>query len=221
MDFDSSEGQIDHLISKYIKTENEEENHEDEMVCKCSSHISCDQENFGKGIIDWVGCDKCKRWFHCDCFFSTTMSIPETYFICAECLKRENQKNLVLNMKNLRETTITEERRDDKQLLQEDSRVETRGRKKKKKEKKRVGPKRPLAPFMVYTIKKRKDLMKENPKTKISEISKMLGKEWRSLSENDKFPYVERSREEQERYRKELEEFRKNQKVEYEPSLFL
>ena len=37
-----------------------------------------------KSKIDWVGCDGCGKWFHCECICLKVKDIGDT-FLCSEC----------------------------------------------------------------------------------------------------------------------------------------
>ena len=50
--------------------------------------------------------------------------------------------------------------------------------------------KRPMNAFMLWSKQRRGKLAKENPNIKNPEISKMLGEEWRKMSEEEKQPFV-------------------------------
>ncbi|XP_018399918.1 PREDICTED: transcription factor Sox-14-like [Cyphomyrmex costatus] len=54
--------------------------------------------------------------------------------------------------------------------------------------------KRPMNAFMVWARDKRKLISQENPKMHNSEISKMLGVMWKKLTDEDKVPYIEKSK---------------------------
>lgn len=51
--------------------------------------------------------------------------------------------------------------------------------------------KRPLNSFMVWAKERRRQMNRDNPKMRNAEISKILGEEWRQLSEDVKKPFVE------------------------------
>ena len=53
-----------------------------------------------------------------------------------------------------------------------------------KKEKK--GPKRPLAPYMFYCKEQREIVKQNNPDVSFGELGKILGAQWKDLSEKDK-----------------------------------
>lgn len=58
--------------------------------------------------------------------------------------------------------------------------------KKPKAEKDPNAPKKPLTAFMLYTNKRRPEVMKQNPGLKITEISTIIGKEWKELTKEEK-----------------------------------
>jgi len=59
-------------------------------------------------------------------------------------------------------------------------------RKKAKAEKDPNAPKKPLTAFMLFTNLRRPDVMKSNPGIKITEISTIIGKEWKELTQEEK-----------------------------------
>ena len=65
-----------------------------------------------------------------------------------------------------------------------------KNRKTSRKNKTQSGGKRKMNPFMKFANKHRPEIMRSNPKMKIPEIGKTLGKKWRSLSEAEKKSYA-------------------------------
>ena len=51
--------------------------------------------------------------------------------------------------------------------------------------------KRPLNSFMVWAKERRRQMNRDNPKMRNAEISKILGEEWRQLSDEVKKPFIE------------------------------
>ena len=55
-------------------------------------------------------------------------------------------------------------------------------------------PKRPLNAFMMFAGERRKQIKKENSELKVTEISKLLGQEWKAMSEDEKSPYTKEAK---------------------------
>ena len=69
-------------------------------------------------------------------------------------------------------------------------------------------PKRAMSPFLFFSNEKRGLVQSENPDMKITEVSAKLGEMWRLMSDEEKKPYVERSRIDRDRYRSQQNEFK-------------
>lgn len=54
--------------------------------------------------------------------------------------------------------------------------------------------KRPMNPFMIFGCEKRRKLAQVNPRMHNSEISKILGAEWKRMSEYEKAPYIQEAK---------------------------
>lgn len=68
----------------------------------------------------------------------------------------------------------------------QDKSAKNKKQKKSKADKDPNAPKKPLTAFMLYTNKRRAEVMKENPGMKITEISTIIGKEWKELTDEEK-----------------------------------
>ncbi|CAI2369101.1 unnamed protein product [Moneuplotes crassus] len=68
----------------------------------------------------------------------------------------------------------------------QDKSAKNKKQKKSKADKDPNAPKKPLTAFMLYTNKRRSEVMKANPGMKITEISTIIGKEWKELTEEEK-----------------------------------
>eukprot|EP00939_MAST-03C_sp_MAST-3C-sp1_P004086 g4086.t1 len=66
-------------------------------------------------------------------------------------------------------------------------------RKRKNKQAKIPGLKRPSSSFMLYSIERRPHLKKEKPDLKFGEYGKIIGQEWRSMSDSEKEKYVDQA----------------------------
>ena len=65
-----------------------------------------------------------------------------------------------------------------------------------------------MSPFLFFSNEKRGIVQSENPDMKITEVSAKLGEMWRLMSDEEKKPYVERSRIDRDRYRSQQNEFK-------------
>lgn len=80
--------------------------------------------------------------------------------------------------------------------------------KKKKKEKDPLKPKHPISAFFAFSQSRRPALLEE--KKPVTEISKILGEEWKALSPAKRAPFEEIAAKEKERYSVELETYKRN-----------
>lgn len=71
-------------------------------------------------------------------------------------------------------------------------------------------PKRPLSAYMFFSKEKRLDIKKQNPEMKLGDISKIVGKSWKIISEDDKKKYNKMSDNDKTRYNKQMEEYKDN-----------
>jgi hypothetical protein len=78
-----------------------------------------------------------------------------------------------------------------------------RGRKKK-----RPGePKKPLSAYMIWSVKKMPEYKAKNPEMDFSELSKLLGAEWKKLDAAEKSEVEDLAMKEKERYKQEMETY--------------
>lgn len=71
---------------------------------------------------------------------------------------------------------------------------------------KKTGPKKPKSGFMFFSQERRKTLKEEQPTVSLTDASKIIGAEWKKLTEEDKRPYEEQASKDRERYKKEKED---------------
>jgi HMG (high mobility group) box len=77
-------------------------------------------------------------------------------------------------------------------------------------------PKRPMSAFLFFSLGKRSELKKVNPSLKNTEVSRLLGEMWRSASEEDRSPHIEKEKEEREKYKLAIAIWRKEFEVKQE-----
>ena len=70
----------------------------------------------------------------------------------------------------------------------------------------KTGPKKPKSGFMFFSQERRKTLKEEQPNVSITDASKIIGAEWKKLTEEEKRPYDELAQKDRERYKKEKED---------------
>ena len=74
----------------------------------------------------------------------------------------------------------------------------------------KVMPKRPKNAFMFFQLEKQKEVREKNPDIAQKDIFKVLGDQWKALSEAKKQPYYEMNEEDKKRYEDQLESYKKN-----------
>mmetsp|Transcript_2046 Transcript_2046/g.3842 ORF Transcript_2046/g.3842 Transcript_2046/m.3842 type:complete len:143 (-) Transcript_2046:814-1242(-) len=79
-----------------------------------------------------------------------------------------------------------------------------KGEKKKRAPKDKNAPKRAMPAYLIYSNEVREQVKKENPKASFGELGKLIGEQWKSMSEKQKKPYEEKSKKDKERYAKEM-----------------
>ncbi|KAI9486595.1 MAG: high mobility group box domain-containing protein [Benjaminiella poitrasii] len=76
-------------------------------------------------------------------------------------------------------------------------------------EKKRRGkkdpsaPKRGLSAYMFFSQENRAKVKEENPEATFGQLGKLLGEKWKSMSDDEKKPYVEKAEKDKQRYENE------------------
>jgi len=81
---------------------------------------------------------------------------------------------------------------------------------KKKVKKDPNAPKRPVSGYMLWLNDVRSQLKEDNPGLKITELSKVAGQKWRSLSSSVKAKYEEKYNESKSEYQKKLAEYKRS-----------
>lgn len=88
--------------------------------------------------------------------------------------------------------------------LQQASDIKIAGKSKKKDPN---APKKNLNSYMFYTREVREEVASANPTLKVNEVAKIIGEQWRKLSEEAKQPYVDLAAKDKIRYDKELKAY--------------
>ncbi|KAM7257176.1 hypothetical protein ACFE04_012917 [Oxalis oulophora] len=79
-------------------------------------------------------------------------------------------------------------------------------KKKTKKEKDPLKPKQPMSAFFLFSNERRAALLTENKN--VLEVAKILGEEWKNMSEKQKAPYEELAKKNKEKYLDEMEVYK-------------
>jgi len=62
-------------------------------------------------------------------------------------------------------------------------------------------PKRPMSAFLYFAQGRRTKIKSENPQMKNTEVSRILGEMWRNAPDKDRRPYINKEKEEREKYK--------------------
>jgi len=91
---------------------------------------------------------------------------------------------------------------------------------KSKKPKDKNAPKRPQSAYFLYLSERRTQLKTSDPDKKVTEVSKLIGQEWKKLTDEAKKPYAAKAIEEKTKYDNKLEEYQKSSQYrEYQEQL--
>jgi len=77
-------------------------------------------------------------------------------------------------------------------------------------------PKKPLTPYLYFTMDKRQSVKDGNKDIKFAETTKRLGEMWKEITPEDRKIYDEKGREDKARYEKQMAEFNEKAKAEAE-----
>jgi len=78
---------------------------------------------------------------------------------------------------------------------------------KEKKLKDENAPKRPKTAYLYFSEKVRPEIREENPELKMTEISKIIGEQWKQASPQSKLEYTKKADKDKARYKEEMEEY--------------
>lgn len=70
-------------------------------------------------------------------------------------------------------------------------------------------PKRPMSAFLYFSQGKRRQIKDANPSMKNTEVSRLLGEMWRNAPEEERRPHIEKEKEEREKYKVAISDWRK------------
>ena len=84
--------------------------------------------------------------------------------------------------------------------------MKTKGKKKAPKDP--LAPKHPLSSYLEFAVAKRQEVLDDIGPLSVGEVGKELGRRWKSLTAEEKQIYVTKSKENREKYEKELEEYK-------------
>lgn len=71
-------------------------------------------------------------------------------------------------------------------------------------------PKRPMSAFLYFSQGRRRQIKDANPSLKNTEVSRLLGEMWRNAPEEERRPHIEKEKEEREKYKVAIADWRKD-----------
>lgn len=71
-------------------------------------------------------------------------------------------------------------------------------------------PKRPMSAFLYFSQGRRQHIKEKHPEMKNTEVSRLLGEQWRNATDEERKPYIEKEREEREKYKVSIADWREN-----------
>jgi hypothetical protein len=132
--------------------------------------------------------------------------------------ENEAKENKARYQNELKKYKETQEYRDFQKKLKQHKEEKDDGTSKRKGKKtngKRRRPKDPNAPkkpqsaYFLFANDRRPKLRETHPDKKITDVAKMLGAEWKEMSEAEKKPWEELAKKNKEKHDKEMEEYKK------------
>uniref|UniRef100_A0A914ZNM9 Sex-determining region Y protein n=1 Tax=Parascaris univalens TaxID=6257 RepID=A0A914ZNM9_PARUN len=66
--------------------------------------------------------------------------------------------------------------------------------------------KRPLNAYMIWTVQERKKILAKDPKMKMNDVSRLMGEKWKTLSDKEKRPFFEMSKQSKLEHKKALKD---------------
>eukprot|EP00551_Chaetoceros_affinis_P020182 CAMPEP_0203717114 /NCGR_PEP_ID=MMETSP0092-20131115/1697_1 /ASSEMBLY_ACC=CAM_ASM_001090 /TAXON_ID=426623 /ORGANISM="Chaetoceros affinis, Strain CCMP159" /LENGTH=437 /DNA_ID=CAMNT_0050595877 /DNA_START=52 /DNA_END=1365 /DNA_ORIENTATION=- len=83
----------------------------------------------------------------------------------------------------------------------------------KRAKKNPLAPKRPMSSFLFFSKERRKAIKDKHPNMKNTEISSILGEQWRNATEEERRPHIEMEQRERLKYRVALEKFNREEEA--------
>lgn len=111
---------------------------------------------------------------------------------------------------------LSQQLSDEKKRKRQDK-AEKKKKKMKKQKKDPNTPKRAMSAFMFYSQEHRAMIQEKNSEVSFGEIGRILGAEWKKLSEAEREKYIKKADADRERYHKEMENY-KNSRKQPEPT---